>query len=238
MPTIRNTPFLSVIIPTLNEGAELIAFIQNVQRILVCDTQIIIVDGGSQDGSLALLSELEKDEDNINVISSAKGRAIQMNAGAAQAKGECLLFLHADTQLPDSAFVLLKCFLANAYSWGRFDVRLNNPAWCYKVISWFMNHRSRLSAIATGDQAIFVLRRVFEQINGYAPQPLMEDIDLSARLRRHSKPYCIKAKVLTSARKWEQGGVLQTIWLMWKLRAAYACGTSPEVLVKQYYTDV
>jgi len=231
------TVFLSIIMPVLNEGAGLNAFIEQVLDLVGEGNQVIVVDGGSQDDSFNQLNDLSESKANLVLVSSIKGRALQMNAGAKVAVGENLLFLHADTYLPNTIIYQLEKFSETLFLWGRFDVRLNNSAWPYKIISWFINKRSRLTAISTGDQAIFVRRNVFEQIKGYKQQPLMEDIDLTHRLKKLSLPFCIPIPVVTSARKWEKGGVIQTIWLMWKLRAAYARGVSPEVLVMQYYPD-
>ncbi|MFT5717407.1 MAG: rSAM/selenodomain-associated transferase 2 [Oleiphilaceae bacterium] len=228
-------PFLSVIIPVYNEGDRLLTFIQHVLVQMGKENQVIVVDGGSDDGSIQQLKVQSQDLINLDVISVSKGRALQMNAGATLAKADNLLFLHADTVLPDSVLTQLFDFSTSTSEWGRFDVRLDNSALPYKIISWFINNRSKLTSIATGDQAIFVRRDTFEKINGYAEQLLMEDIDLSVRLKKKSKPYCINALVTTSARKWEREGVLNTIWLMWKLRVAYAFGVSPEKLEKIYY---
>jgi len=230
-----NTPLLSVVVPVLNEGEGLVDFVQQLLEFVGEDNQVIIADGGSQDNNFAQLKVLENAKANLYLIRSSKGRALQMNAGAKLATGENLLFLHADTLLPESALKELESFSISPLQWGRFDVCLNNPAWPYKIISWFINHRSRLTSISTGDQAIFLRRDLFEQINGYTQQPLMEDVDLTCRLKKISLPFCIDKPVTTSARKWEKEGVIKTVWLMWKLRAAYARGVSPEILVKQYY---
>jgi len=232
-----SAPFLSVIIPTYNEGEGLISFVQQLFELIGHENQIIVVDAVSDDQSTNQLRSLAKVEQSLTVISAPKSRALQMNAGAKLARADYLLFLHADTLLPESAITELVRFSVSKYAWGRFDVRLDNNALQYKIISWFINKRSRLTSIATGDQGIFVRREIFEKNNGYAEQPLMEDIDLSSRLKTISQPFCISKVVTTSARKWEQEGLLKTVWLMWKLRAAYARGASPEALVKIYYKD-
>jgi len=234
MPTL-NTPFLSVIVPVYNEGDRLLSFVKHIFERIGRENQVIVVDGGSDDQSIYQLKTYAKCEENLSVISAPKSRALQMNAGAKKAKTDNLLFLHADTLLPDLAISELLYFSTSKYIWGRFDVRLNNASLPYKIISWFINKRSRLTSIATGDQAIFIRRDIFEKINGYVEQPLMEDIDISVRLKRISPPYCIKTVVTTSARKWESEGVIKTVWLMWKLRASYARGVSPKKLVKEYY---
>jgi len=230
-----NAPFSSVIVPVYNEGERLLGFVQQTIDLIGRENQVIVVDGGSNDESINQIRSLAKVEKNLIVISAPKSRAIQMNAGAKLATADNLVFLHADTTLPRCALTELVHFSSSESVWGRFDLKLNNGALRYKTISWFINKRSRLTSIATGDQAIFVRRATFEKINGYVAQPLMEDIELSIRLKRISKPYCIKKVVITSARKWEKEGVIKTVWLMWKLRAAYARGVSPNILVKEYY---
>lgn len=228
-------PVLSVIVPTLNEGDRIASFVMALQSLRSAGNEIIIVDGGSTDDSIQTLVSLCDAGNMTRLIHCAKGRARQMNEGARFATGQVLLFLHADTRLPDSALAELTDFCNRSANWGRFNVRLDNSGWPYKMIAWFINHRSRITGIATGDQAIFVKRDVFKHLGGYTDQPLMEDIDLSVRLKKTSSPMCLSSKVVSSARKWQQHGIAQTIWLMWRLRALYALGVSPEVLVKQYY---
>ena len=236
----QREPLLSVIIPVYNEGDQLLNHIQHVINQLGVVSQVIVVDGGStdsgiKDSNFVKLKKLAQTQASLTVISSPKGRALQMNAGARLATADNLVFLHADTLLPKNALSVFEAFSTSRFLWGRFDVQLNNKALAYKVVSWFINKRSRLTSIATGDQAIFVRRRTFESINGYAELPLMEDIALSKCLKKKSKPYCVKAVVTTSARKWEKEGLMRTVWLMWCIRAAYARGVSPNVLVKKYY---
>jgi len=169
------------------------------------------------------------------LVCAMRGRAQQMNAGAATAFGDVLLFLHADTRLPDGAKGLIDAALTgNRHVWGRFDVRLDGVGWRLRVVAAAMNVRSRLTGIATGDQAIFARRSVFERVGGFPLQPLMEDIELSRRLRAISRPVCIRARAVTSARRWESRGVGRTIVLMWWLRFAYWCGVSPERLARRY----
>lgn len=200
--------------------------------------EVILVDGGSQDASIERAKNFRtRYLDRVSVLMSERGRARQMNAGAEAARGAIIVFLHIDTRLPKRAFMALDALPAEAH-WGRFDVRLNNSALAYRVISWFINQRSRLTGIATGDQAIFVRKDIFEQIGAYPDQTLMEDVELSRRLKRVQKPVCIRQTVSTSARKWEQGGIVRTVWLMWKLRARYFLGAAPEELHRQYYRNV
>ena len=192
--------------------------------------EVVLVDGGSSDGSAQLARAA-----GFKLIDSARGRGLQMNAGAAACHGEILLFLHADTRLPDTADRAVCCAMANATRhWGRFDVRINGRPAMLRVVAATMNLRSRLSGIATGDQAIFVRRTLFESVGGFPELALMEDIALSARLRKHAWPVCLRARVRTCGRRWEQGGVWRTIVLMWRLRWAYWRGVPAERLAEAY----
>jgi rSAM/selenodomain-associated transferase 2 len=187
--------------------------------------EVIVVDGGSEDGTREQAAALAD-----QVITAPRGRASQMNAGAAAARGAALLFLHADTLLPDDADALVLAALRQA-EWGRFDVRIEGRSPLLSAVAFFMNLRSRLTGIATGDQAIFVRRAAF---GGFPDQPLMEDIAFSTRMRRRSAPACLRERVVTSGRRWESRGVLRTIILMWRLRLAYFLGASPERLARRY----
>ena len=193
--------------------------------------EVIVVDGGSTDGSRAACEGLVD-----HFITSAPGRARQMNAGAAVASGEILLFLHIDTLLPEDALMLLQAQFSRLTAlWGRFDVRLSGTRPVFRCIEYFMNLRSRVSGVATGDQAIFVRRSVFERVGGFPELPLMEDVALSKVLRRLAPPVCLRARVVTSSRRWEQQGVARTVLLMWWLRLLYVLGVSPAALHKKYY---
>ena len=219
---------LSIIIPTLNEAGGIEHTLRPLQTWRQQGHEVIVADGGSVDQTITLATPLAD-----RVIHASKGRARQMNEGAQQASGDVLLFLHADTALPENSDELISSALTTK-SWGRFDVRLSGRQWLLRVVEFMMNWRSRLSGIATGDQAIFVRRELFEQIDGYADIPLMEDIDFSKRLKQHSRPACISTPLLTSSRRWEKHGILNTIVLMWRLRLAYFFGVSPEQLSKHY----
>ena len=188
---------LSIIMPVRNEAAGIVDALTPLQP-LRGELEIILVDGGSSDDTVALATPLVD-----HLISAAAGRANQMNAGAAIAQGQWLLFLHADTQLPSNFLDLLPTAHA-ATQWGRFDVRLSPSSPMLHVVAWMMNWRSRLTGVCTGDQAIFVRRALFEQVGGYAPIPLMEDIELSKRLKAHSPPACLRQKVISSGRRWDQ----------------------------------
>ncbi len=221
---------VSIIIPTLNECETLPALLETVQpwRDEVCE--IIVVDGGSADGTV----ELAKSRVDL-VCSAAPGRASQMNAGAVRAQGDTLWFLHADTLPPPNSVELIRNALAREGSgWGRFDVRLSGGTRILRIIESMMNWRSRFTGIATGDQAIFVRRSWFEQEGGFPEIPLMEDIAFSRTMKRRCAPVCLREVVTTSSRRWEEGGVFQTIFLMWRLRLAYFFGADPRRLARDY----
>jgi len=222
---------ISIILPTLNEDAQIVTCLRALQPLRAQICELIVVDGSSQDQTAALAKPLAD-----HVIVSPKGRAAQMNAGAALAQGDILWFLHADSLPPLNAIDLIRAALAhpNRY-WGRFDVRLSGRQPLLRVVETLMNLRSRCTSIATGDQGIFVRRHLFERVGGYPPVALMEDIALGTRLRRHSRPVCLRQRVQTSSRRWERNGILRTILLMWRLRLAYFLGTDPERLARLYY---
>ena len=221
---------LCVVVPVLNEAEGITAALQALAPLAKRGAQIVVADGGSTDDTVALAQA-----SGAQVISAARGRALQMNAGAQMATGELLLFLHADTLLPPDADTLIQQALAvGPQVWGRFDVRIDGRAWLLRVIAAFMNLRSRWTGIATGDQAIFITRTAFDAVGGFADQPLMEDIEISRRLRRLSRPACVRARVLTSGRRWETRGVLRTVLLMLRLRFAYWRGAAPERLAELY----
>lgn len=221
---------LSIIVPVLNEAPALPGLLERLVPLQRRGCNILIVDGGSEDGS-PVVAELA----GFTVLRTPRGRAQQMNAGAGRASGQILLFLHADTQLPHNASALVHAALAGPdHCWGRFDVRIDGRHLMLRVVERMMNLRSRWTGIATGDQAMFVTRTAFDSIGGFANLPLMEDIELSRRLRRLSRPACIKHCVTTSGRRWERGGVWHTIVLMWRLRWAYWRGMPPEQLAKDY----
>lgn len=222
---------LSIIVPLLDEAAALPLLLQRLSALQDDGCEVIIADGGSTDGSVAIAEHA-----GFTVVHAQQGRARQMNAGAASASisNHALLFLHADTCLPDGAIDLIASALKKS-CWGRFDVRIDGRAPMLKVIAGMMNWRSRLSGIATGDQAMFVSRAAFDQVNGFPDQALMEDIALSTRLRALARPACIRHRVLTSGRRWEQRGLWRTMVLMWRLRFAYWRGVPADELAKAYW---
>jgi len=227
---------LSIIVPVLNERNHIESLIEDLANSGA--EQIIVVDGGSRDGTFDWLYKHWQSPDTGQVlIESMPGRARQMNAGARAAEGDMLLFLHADSKLPMGAKQDVIEAREKQHLWGRFDVAFNTAPgtnWQMKIIALFMNIRSRLTSIATGDQAIFVDSILFRSIGAYPDIPLMEDIAISSSLRRHSVPHCSKLKVSTSARRWQQRGVVKTVILMWYLRLAYFCRADPRRLAKLY----
>lgn len=220
---------VSIIIPVLNEEQGIQPFLQHLQPLRHNNCEVLMVDGGSEDNTVHLASgQVDK------IISSAPGRAKQMNLGAEHAQGDILLFLHADTFLPNNVPIILRKALKDRYGWGRFDIALSNPGSIYKIIACLINLRSRLTSIAGGDQAIFIGRELFDEVGGYAPIALMEDIELCQRLKKKKTPICLKDTVISSSRRWEQQGVLKTIVTMWILRSLYHIGIAPNRLARMY----
>ena len=237
-------PRFSVVIPVLDEASTIDASLDALAPLRRQGAEVIVVDGQSRDDSAARAA---RGADRVIVV--PRGRARQMNAGAAQARGDVLLFLHADTQLPEHALDAIASAMAvdaarsasplargarTAPVWGRFDVSISGRSPMLGVVAALMNLRSRRSGIATGDQAIFVTRAAFETAGGFPDQPLMEDIELSRRLGRLGAPACLRARVVTSGRRWETRGVWRTIALMWRLRLLYSLGVAPERLARSY----
>jgi rSAM/selenodomain-associated transferase 2 len=221
---------ISVIIPTLNEANSLPLSLAPLQPLRHKLIEIIIVDGGSYDDTLRIAQTLAD-----KIISTDKGRARQMNAGATEASGNILLFLHADVQLPKNAFELIQQY-SLPHHWGRFDVQLNSCYWRLKLVSWFMNQRSCLTGITTGDQGFFIQRTLFNSIEGFPDIPLMEDIAISKKLKQYSRPICIKTPIKVSARYWEQHGIWRSIFRMWGIRLAYFFKVPTQYLAKKYYS--
>jgi rSAM/selenodomain-associated transferase 2 len=221
---------LSIIVPVLNEGLMLPLTLERLLPYRARGAEVIIVDGGSQDDSMDIARR-----SGVTVLNSARGRALQMNAGAQAASSDILVFLHADTELPADADQLIDAALRDSsHIWGRFNVCIKGRLRTLAVVSMLMNWRSRLTGIATGDQAIFVARSAFEKIGRFPEQPIMEDIELSKRLRALSRPVSLRAHVIVSARRWETHGVWRTIFLMWRLRWAYWRGVPANELANAY----
>jgi len=219
---------ISVVVPVLNEEKKIPDLLSHLQIFREQGHEIIIVDGGSRDNSLMLAQESAD-----SVIISRAGRALQMNSGASIAKGDVFLFLHSDTVLPDNALQLISNNFQRPF-WGRFDIRLSSDKFIFRIIETFINLRSRLTSINTGDQAIFVDSQLFHSVGGFPEIALMEDIAISKKLKSITSPICLKRRVITSSRRWENRGVITTVLLMWKLRLYYFFGVSPDKLNQLY----
>lgn len=223
------SPRLSIIVPVLNEADGIVQALERLQEMRRHGGEVVVVDGGSSDQTAGLARLLAD-----CVITAARGRGAQMNAGAARAGGDILLFLHADTQLPPAAPELVAAAIAEGACWGRFDVRIAGALCGLGLVAGMMNWRSRLTGIATGDQAIFVTRETFWRVGGFPSIPVMEDIVLSSRLRAIGTPACLRERVVTSGRRWERHGLWRTILNMWWLRLRFHFGACPTVLAREY----
>ena len=223
---------LDVVVPVYNEIAVLPTLLP---RLLTLrdqrDVELILVDGGSEDGTQEMLQK-----SGLPWMSAERGRSSQMNAGAGVGRGDVILFLHADSSLPDEACAEIRRAVANGAQSGFFRVRLDSARPLLRLVGWMINRRSRLTRVATGDQALFVTRATFEQLGGYAPLPLFEDVELCTRLRGLGPMAALPQIVTTSARRWENHGPWRTIFQMWLLRLGYAFGLSPERLARYYET--
>lgn len=221
---------ISVVVPTLDERAGIGGMLAALQPLRIKGHEVVVVDGGSADGTLEAVGSLAD-----QVIRSPRGRAAQQNAGAAAARGEIFLFLHADTRLPGGADALvLDALSRSGRTWGRFDVRLSGRHPLLRIVERMISERSRLTGVATGDQAMFVRRESFTRVGGFPTLPLMEDVALSRALKRLGPPVCLRACVTTSSRRWETRGIVRTILLMWRLRLAYYLGADPHRLAERY----
>jgi rSAM/selenodomain-associated transferase 2 len=220
---------LSVIVPVINEEMNLSRIAGCLRSVIEQGHEVIIVDGGSTDNTLTIAYDITD-----TIIISKKGRALQMNNGASVASGDVVLFLHADTLLPENVAEIISDVYVGENFWGRFDVRLSNEKYVYRLIECMMNMRSSLTSIVTGDQAMFFEKNLFDRIGGFPEIALMEDVEISRQLKKISKPVRLKSKVVTSSRRWETNGVVATVLLMWKLRLYYFFGVSPEKLSQMY----
>ena len=217
---------LTVIVPTLNEAHGIRASLEALAPLRARGHEVIVADGGSADGTARLaLDHCD------HVVHAPRGRALQMNAGARAARGDALVFLHADTRLPAQADAAILAAL-ESHLWGRFDVKIDGDHALLKVVACAMSLRSRLTGIATGDQAIFVRREAF---GGFPEIALMEDVAFCKAMKRRAPPACLRETVLTSGRRWESRGVLRTIVLMWRLRLMFFLGARPDDLARIYY---
>ena len=226
--------FVSIIIPALNEEVFIGALLHQLQPYRKLGHEVIIVDGGSDDKTVSI-SNLFADKVIQFQPPTPPSRALQMNNGAAQASFDILWFLHADTLLPDNSIEKIQFYLVNnKCDWGRFNIKLSGRNILFRLVEKMINIRSCFTGIATGDQGIFVTRKSFDAVKGYSNIPLMEDIDLSRKLKKLSNPVCIKEKLTTSTRRWERKGIISTILLMWRLRFLYWIGVSADKLASQY----
>jgi rSAM/selenodomain-associated transferase 2 len=223
---------ISVILPCLNEAPILPERLAALQPLRAAGHELVLVDGGSRDGSADIARPLVD-----LVLAASPGRALQMNLGAREAKGDVLWFLHVDCMLPAGAADAVLEAVRSGSDWGRFEVRLSGRSPLLRLVERMMSLRSRLSGIATGDQGVFVCRKLFQSADGFADMPLMEDIELSARLKRVARPAVIPQPILASSRRWERNGVLRTIAEMWLLRTAYWLGVDPSRLARVYYPN-
>lgn len=224
----------AIVIPVLNEAEQLRILLPQLQH-LKAEWLLVVVDGGSRDETATIANKHAH-----YCLSSTKGRAPQQNAGARHLRplldaSALLVFLHADTRLPEHFSQAMHSFQESSSGWGRFDLRLSGSQPCFRVIERLINWRSRLTGIATGDQALFFKLDFFFHLQGFPQQPLMEDIEICLRAKKQSRPFYSSAKVTTSSRKWEREGILRTIVLMWCCRAAYFFGVSAERIHDWYY---
>jgi len=221
---------LAIIVPVLDEAGTLASLKNHLHHWQSRGVEVVVVDGGSSDDGPEQLRHA-----GFQVVPAPRGRARQMNAGAQATNASRLLFLHADTRLPAGADDQVRAALRpSTGDWGRFDVRIEGHSRMLPVVAWLMNHRSRLTGIATGDQGLFMTRTAFEQVGGFPDQPLMEDVEICKRLKQISAPVCLKHRVTTSGRRWDNRGSWRTIWLMWQLRWAYWRGTPADQLAERY----
>lgn len=222
--------YISIIIPVLNDESVIKTLLHQLQPYRAQGHEVIVVDGGSCDETVSVSKSLAD-----KVIQSGAGRALQMNNGAAQSSSDILWFLHADTKLHEKAIKKIQFYLIDKNKdWGRFNINLSGENVLFRLIEKMINIRSCVTSIATGDQGIFVKRKSFEKVKGYSKLPLMEDIDLSQKLKKYSRPACIKEALTTSSRRWEKNGIVSTVLLMWRLRFLYWLGVSADKLAAQY----
>lgn len=221
---------ISVIIPALNEAENISKTLQSTRALLKNGHEVIVVDGGSDDDTCKIASGFTD-----KLISSQPGRAIQMNMGAQAASGEIYVFLHADTVLPEDAEqLIISAISTDQYSWGRFNIRLSGDHIFFRIIEFFMNSRTRLTGIVTGDQTFCITRKLFDQVHGFPEIRLMEDIAISRKLKKFKYPELLNGTVITSSRRWEQNGILRTVLKMWWLRFNFMLGVDPVSLARQY----
>jgi rSAM/selenodomain-associated transferase 2 len=222
-------PALCIVIPVLDEAASLAAFLTSLRPLRQRGARVVVVDGGSQDNTL----EIARQHADLALI-APRGRASQMNTGAAACPADVLLFLHADTRLPMNADALARRATVGPFAWGRFDVCIDSHRTMLQWVASLINLRSRWTGIATGDQAMFIRQDLFTRVGGFPDIPLMEDVAMSRRLKAIGPPACLRERVVTSGRRWERNGIWRTIFLMWRLRASFYFGADPAQLALRY----
>ncbi len=230
---------VSIIIPTLNEAENVRILLGDLARLQThlqkghTAFEVVVVDGGSRDATCEIAAQ-----HGARVLTSPPTRGGQLQAGYLASQGELLWFLHADSRVGSEVWDALAALIGERV-WGRFDVQLGDAPvpFGFRVLSWTMNLRSRLTCIATGDQGIFVERTLLVEAGGVPNQPLMEDIALSLRLRRLRPPVCLSERLQTSRRKWQRDGLVRGTWRIFRIRLAYAWGASPALLAKRYYRE-
>jgi rSAM/selenodomain-associated transferase 2 len=224
---------LSIVIPVLDDAPALTRLLEQIRALWANDVEVLVVDGGSRDGSAAVAARC-----GATLLTAPRGRARQLATGVAAARGDWLWLLHADSSVPVSVAASLdRVLAAGVPAWGRFDVRLSGADWRLRWVESLMNLRSRVTGIATGDQAMFAHRALLDAAGGVPDLPLMEDVELSRRLKRIAAPLCLRERIVTSSRRWERDGVFRTILLMWRLRLLYALGADPRRLHRAYYGE-
>ena len=223
---------VSIIVPVLNETAGIETVLTTLQRWRRKGHEVLVVDGGSIDNTVERATALAD-----CVLSTLPGRARQMNAGAANASHDVLLFLHSDTLLPTDGLEHIKRAVLSGAQWGHFRLRLSGPGVSLRVIERATNLRTAWTSVVTGDMALFVKRDLFAMVEGFADLPLMEDVAISKRLRRLARRHRLPTHVVSSSRRWEEKGALRTVLLMWRLRLAYFLGVDPQRLARVYYPE-
>ena len=225
---------ISIIIPVRNESPQVLRNLESLAQHTDI-REIIVADASTRSDSLYALERLENACPEIRVVHSEQsGRAVQMNLGQRHATGSILWFVHADTQIPENAVQIIRDSVSSQRPWGRFDVQFSSSFPIMSMVAWMMNIRSALTAVCTGDQAIFVERETFRRLGGYPNVTLMEDVAFTKLLRGTARPVRVRTPVITSSRRWETNGYIRTILLMWLLRFLYWLGVSPSALARIY----